>query len=421
MIRVLIWATHLQTDILALAAHLDRCPDVALLIVANDAATYRGEPIAAALALAARVLDRADPQTLAQVRRFAADVAVADNHVPPKGTAPRLFYMWHGLGWKARSRLDLAVFYRQVKRLTGIDPRRPNPRFLAQCYGPTDRDWRIRDWKLSPEACVEVGMAFASLLRAPPYTREAIAPQYAIDVMRRKTVLLSITWHAGGAIDGGEADLDLVARLIETTAARGANLLVCLHDRHRYAPALVDGLELLSAAAAHAELRFKNEHPDNLSDLLVADVMVSNLSSFLAYHYVSGRPAIHIVPRDGAPIERVTMVLSRFRIRRKIAAQAAWMIDPGDTGGVRVADADAAAHAVAAALDDPGKGAQASRDWLAIHVPGLDNHAAERIEARLVAMCGGVARLADRAAGDDYSDAQRDRLGNRPIGGVAAA
>ncbi|QGN55812.1 hypothetical protein [Novosphingobium sp. Gsoil 351] len=386
MIRVVVWATHLQTDILALAAHLDGCPDVALLIVAGDAAAYQREPIATALGLGAPVLGRDDPATMARVRAFAADVAVADNHVPPKGVAPRLFYMWHGLGWKARSKLDLAVFYRQVERLTGADPRRPNPNFLAQCYGPTDRAWRVRDWKLPAEACPEVGMAFASLLRAPPYDKRAAAGRYAIDVMNRKTVLLSITWHSGGVFDGDTADTDLVRRLIAATAAREANLLVCLHDRHRYSASFLAGLETAVADAPHAELRFKSDHPDNLSDLLVADVMVSNLSSFLAYHYVSGRPAIHLVrPRDG-PVERVAMVLSRFRVRRKIAADSAWMIDPADTGGVQVSDIEGALQAVGAALDDSQSGGQAAVDWLARHVPRLDGNAPERIRQCLLAM-----------------------------------
>lgn len=398
MIRVLIWATHLQTDILALAAHLDRCPDVALLIVAGDAPAYRREPIDAALALAASVLDRGDPATIAQVRAFAADVVVADNHVPPKGVASRLFYMWHGLGWKARSRIDLAVFYQQVKRLTGVDPRRPNPRFLAQCYGPTDRAWRVREWKLPAEACPEVGMAFAALLRAPPYDKREIAAAYAIDVLSRTTVLLSITWHSGGIFDGGETDLSLVARLIATTSARNANLLVCLHDRHRYAPSLVSGIEALVAAAAHAELRFKSEHPDNLADLLVADVMVSNLSSFLAYHYVSGRPAIHIVPHRKKSVERVAMLLSRFRVRRKVKADEAWMIDPADTGGVCVSCIEDTLHAVNAALDDPRPGAEAAAAWLARHVPRLDENAAQRIKDSLVAMCATPASMRRRDA-----------------------
>ena len=106
----IIWATHLQTDILALAAHLDTCPDVQLLIVAADTAALRREPIAQALGLRARLLDRNHSRTMRRVRAFAADVAVADSHVPPRGTAPRPFYTSHGLGWKARSRLDLAAF-----------------------------------------------------------------------------------------------------------------------------------------------------------------------------------------------------------------------------------------------------------------------------------------------------------------------
>jgi hypothetical protein len=410
MIRVVIWATHLQTDILALAAHLDRCPDVALLVVAADAAAYRREPIATALGLTAPLLDRDDPATMARVRAFAADVVVADNHVPPKGVAPRLFYMWHGLGWKARSKLDLAVFYRQVARLTGTDPRRPNPNFLAQCYGPTDRAWRVREWKLPAEACPEVGMAFAALLRAPPYDKRAVAGRYAINVQRRKTVLLSITWHSGGVFDDEAADIDLVRRLISATAAREANLLVCLHDRHRYSATLLARLEAAVAEASHAELRLKSDHPDNLSDLLVADVMVSNLSSFLAYHYVSKRPAIHLVPRRDGPVDRVAMVLSRFRVRRKIAADAAWMIDPADTGGVRVSDIEGTVHAVGAALDDPGPGGQAAADWIARHVPRLDGSAPERIRQCLVAMCATPVALPLRRArrfdprGIDQSD-----------------
>ena len=48
MMRVLLWATHLQTDILALALHLDGCPDVEMLVVTPDLATFAKEPIAAA-------------------------------------------------------------------------------------------------------------------------------------------------------------------------------------------------------------------------------------------------------------------------------------------------------------------------------------------------------------------------------------
>lgn len=387
MIRVIVWATHLQTDILALAAHLDTCADVELLIVAADTAAFRREPIARALALRARLVDRNDPRTPRRVRAFKADVAVADNHVPPKGTAPRLFYMWHGLGWKARSKLDLATFYLQVRRLTGADPRRANPRFLAQCYGPVDRDWRIADWELPRAACVETGMAFAALLRDPPYDPGALARQYKIDVARRKTVLLSITWHSGGIFGGGKGDGAFVSDLLEAVRGRDANLLICLHDRHRYPAPLLAGLEALAATEPGCELRFKSDHPDNLSDLLVADVMISNLSSFLTYFYVLGRPAIHIVPEPAARLNRVTMLFSRFRIQRRVRAGAAWMIDPVDTGGPRASDPQAAIAATLAALDDPAPGAAAAKRWLEWHVPRLDGQAPARIKQALDALC----------------------------------
>ena len=385
-IRVVVWATHLQTDILALAVHLDACPDVELLIVAADTAAFRREPIARALQLRARLLDRNHSRTMLRVRAFSADVAVADNHVPPRGIAPRLFYMWHGLGWKARSRLDLATFYFQVRRLTGADPRRANRRFMAQCYGPVDRDWRIGDWELPRAACVETGMAFAALLRDPPYDPAALGAQYRIEVARRKTVLLSITWHSGGIFTGGD-DGAFVRDLLGAVRGRGADLLICLHDRHRYPAALLAKLEALAASEPGCELRFKSDHPDNLCDLLVADVMVSNLSSFLTYFYVLGRPAIHIVPELAARLDRVTMLFSRFRLRRRIRSEAAWMIDPSDTGGPRASDPQGAIAATLAALDDPAPGAAQAIRWLERHVPWLDDQAPARIKQAIEALC----------------------------------
>ena len=386
-IRVVVWATHLQTDILALAAHLDTCRDVELLIVAADTAAFRREPIAGSLKLWARLLDRNDPQTMRRVRAFRADVVVADNHVPPKGTAPRLLYMWHGLGWKARSKLDLATFYLQVRRLTGIDQRQPNPRFQAQCYGPIDRVWRIAEWGLPPKSCVATGMAFGALLLAPPYDRATIARRYRIDVARRRTVLLSITWHSGGIFADGD-DGAFVRDLLVAVRSRDANLLICLHDRHRYPARLLALLETLAATEPDCELRFKSDHPDNLSDLLVADVMVSNLSSFLTYFYVLGRPAIHIVPEPAAAqIDRVTMLFARFRLRRRVRANAAWMIDPADTGGPCARDARGTIAATLAALDEPAPGAAAARRWLERHVPDLDGNAPARIKQALVALC----------------------------------
>ena len=123
--------------------------------------------------------------------------------------------------------------------------------------------------------------------------------------------------------------------------------------------------------------------------------MISNLSSFLTYFYVLGRPAVHIVPDPAAPIERVAMLFSRFRLRRQVRADSAWMIDPADTGGPRASDAKATIAATLAALDNPAPGAAAAKAWLKRHVPMLDECAPARIKQALEALCrGGAANVA---------------------------
>jgi hypothetical protein len=276
--------------------------------------------------------------------------------------------MWHGLGWKARGALDLKVFYAQVKRMIGSDPRVPGAGFMAQCYGPMDRAWRIENWRLPASACAEIGMTFSDLLLAPPYDKTAIASRYKIDVLGRSTVMLSITWHYGGIF---------------------AATLICLHDRKRYDAEFIEAIERLAAAHPFVEVRFKDEHPDNLSDLLVADVMVSNLSSFLAYHYVLRRPSVHILPvsEETGLIERRIMLFSRFRLRAWKGTGAAWMLDPHDIGGAAATTADQAIAAVRAALDDPSLGEAATVSWLGRHVTGMDGRTAERFRDEIERFC----------------------------------
>lgn len=396
--RVLIWATHLQTDILALTSHLDRCSDVELLIVTPNVAAFRDDLFYRQRPFTAPLIDRNDRDTPGRVRVFKADVAIADNHVPPKGYAPRLFYIWHGLGWKARSKLDLRIFYHQVRRLTGYDPRTPNPNFRAQCYGPTDRAWRIDNWRLPESACVEIGMTFSDLVLNLPYDRAEIAKELRIDILNRPTIALAITWHSGGIFANGPggneavpgADFNFLSEMLALAKRRRANLLICLHDRHRYFPKFIAMLEALARDNTFVELRFKNEHPDNMVDLFAADVMISNYSSFLSYFYLLGRPAIHLLPAMPSDrVSRVAMLFSRVPIHRRLAAEEAWMLDPRDNGGILVSnssDAVAATDAALRALTGHPRN-DAARLWLHKHVFHVDGHTAERFKAEIDKLC----------------------------------
>ncbi|HWA15140.1 MAG TPA: hypothetical protein VG817_01820, partial [Gemmatimonadales bacterium] len=131
--RVLLWVSTLQADILALALHLECRADVDLLIATDGLQAWRTEPIALARPLRSPMLERGEAATRDAVARFRADVVVCDNHFPEFPAAPRVVYLWHGLGWKATPPGDIATRLGHIKRLSGADPRQPNANFLAQC------------------------------------------------------------------------------------------------------------------------------------------------------------------------------------------------------------------------------------------------------------------------------------------------
>src|SRR5687767_4996262 len=108
--RVLIWATTLQADILALALHLDTCSDVELIVAAEGLEAYRRSMMARVRPLRAPLLDMNEPSTRDAIARLSPDVVVCDNHYPHFEAAPRVCSMWHGLGWKARPQADLTTF-----------------------------------------------------------------------------------------------------------------------------------------------------------------------------------------------------------------------------------------------------------------------------------------------------------------------
>lgn len=408
-LRVLIWATHLQADILALASFLDADPDIELLIVTVEIDAFLNDPFAKVRPLRCPILDRADPTLRARLDEFRADVAVADNHLPPRGAAPRLAYIFHGHGWKDRGKVDLWTLFHGVEQITGADPRGSNPNFRALCYGVPDRDWRLREWGLHSDCLRITGKAFSDLILAPPYTREDLAPNYAIDVLRRKTVLFCITWHYGGlfALPVGwrpkfermrkqqsprARDFAFVELLARELGSMGANLLICMHERKRFQADFVSELERTIRPFAHVQMKFKDEHPDNLADLIVADAMISNYSSYLTHYYLLGRPAIHIRPvtDENMRFRYAMMALGRLHFRRTSGSRGAWMLSLEDTGGPIVDTAEQAVAEIRRALAEPESGREPTAAWLRRHLYCADGHSASRIKSELVALCVGA-------------------------------
>ena len=124
--RVLLWVSTLQADILALALHLDGRADVDLLIATDGLAEFRAEPIALARPIAAPLLERGAGGTRDAVARFQADVVVCDNHFPEFPAAPSVVHLWHGLGWKATPPGDIATRLGHRMNRNSISPQPRN-------------------------------------------------------------------------------------------------------------------------------------------------------------------------------------------------------------------------------------------------------------------------------------------------------
>ena len=404
--RVLIWASALQADILALSLRLDRDSETDLLIVAPNPEIYLKEPIAKKRPISCPILAMYASDTWSRAKEFGADVVVVDNHFPDPGLAPRLFVMWHGLGFKARGQRDLDDFYEKVRDATGFDPRSPNPHLMAQCYGEPDYLWRIDNWGMHPDNCRIIGMAYSDLLLNPPYSRKDLQSEYpSIDIVNRKTVLISFTWHYGGIFAyptksaGGMArsgmsihrtrDLEFVRGLFSDIRAAGADIILCLHETHRYDPDLLAGIKAIAREAGNVEIREKKLHPDNLADLVASDVMVSNLSSFITYKYVMGDPTVHLCPTTPGrnSISLAIHRKGRLRSRSLEKNEAVWMTRPGDNGGLTTYDIWQTRMAVRTGLENADCCKKRAADWLERHVYGIDGHTTDRFVEALREFC----------------------------------
>lgn len=403
-LRILVWATHPQFDIMAFASYLDQAPGVELLVVARKLAAFLAQPFARVRPFSATLLDWDDPSVPERIRKFSADVAIMDNRLPPIGSAPRLVNIGHGLGWKNVGSTDLWIYHQGQTRFTGYDSRRPNPNLLVLCYGDTDLRWRTERWGLDPANCRKIGMPFADLVADPPYVREELVDDYRIDI-RKKTVLLNITWHYGAVFaqpaglgarirrllssKSRSRDFDFIERLAEATAARDANIIFCLHERKRYSSAIRRRFEAIAARWPNMELKYKDERPDNLADLLVSDVMVSNYSSFITPFYLLARPAIHIRPvaRNQSAFEFSMLTFAGLWGRTASPNKEAYMMDLDDTGGPIVENADDAIAAVLNALDHPDECRATTAAWLDRHLYRPEGGAAVRLFNQIVAMC----------------------------------
>jgi len=378
--RICFWSTSFQADNQALASYLSVQPGVQVLVALDHPDRYRQEPVNRLLPFGGTMLDRQAPGTLDAIQEFAPDCLIVDNHLPKRRLAQRLYVLWHGYGWRVD---DLSVMKRELRKLVG-DVARPNPDFRWHAFGERDRTYRIEHSGFAPENVLALGSAYSDLLLpgaplAARLDRASLAGHYRID-LARPTVLLGMTWHHGGALAHWGDDAQLHERLAEHVGALGANLLIRMHDRHRYERAEVQRMETLASRYPHVQLEFKNSHPDSLVDLLLSSLLISNYSSLLNAFYYTGKPSIHIDPiAHGGPNYRRDLRWGTLRTKKLSDPLASWKLSPDDIGGLRVGNFDELLAAVSQGLGDPACCSAAAHAFTERHITLADGASCERI------------------------------------------
>jgi len=387
--KICFWATSFQADNQALASYLSREPGVEVAVALDDPDRYRAEPVWDVLPFAGRLLDRRAGSTLDAIEAMRPDCLIVDNHLPKRRLAPRLYVLWHGYGWRID---DLSTMKKELAKLIGpVD--KPNDNFRWNAFGPIDRSDRIERSGFAAENVIAGGSPYSDLLipgapRAVALDPGVVRAHYRID-LRRPALLLGMTWHHGGALAHWGDDQALHEELASHLARRGANLLIRMHDRHRYEAADIARMERLAERHDNVQLKFKSSSPDSLVDVLLSSAMISNYSSFLNAYYHTGKPSLHIDPvARGTQNYRRDWRWGRLRVKKVADPLASWKLPPDDVGGLIAHDFEELLASVDRALDDPDCCAATSAAFNRRHVTGADGRTCERITRELRAWIG---------------------------------
>jgi hypothetical protein len=382
--KICFWSTSFQADNQAFANYLCREPGVEVVVALDDPESYRREPVWEVLPFGGRLLDRRASSTLDAIEAMAPDCLIVDNHLPKRRLAPRLYVLWHGYGWRVD---DLSTMKRELSKSVG-PVESPNARFRWNAFGPIDRSYRIEHSGFAPDNVVAGGSPYSDLLlpggpRRVTLDPAAVQAHYRID-LRQPTLLLGMTWHHGGALAHWGDDQALHEELAAHLQRRGANLLIRMHDRHRYDAADVARMERLADSHPNVQLKFKSSSPDSLVDLLLSSAMISNYSSFLNAYYHTGKPSLHIDPvARGSQNYRRDWRWGRLRVKKVADPLASWKLAPDDVGGLVAHDFEQLLAGVDRALDDPECCAAASAGFNQRHVTGADGRTCERMAREL--------------------------------------
>lgn len=378
--KVLFYASTFGADLLAFAHYLDKKPDVTMKVLLTDPEQFKKEGIADLLPLKAELLKRSLKSYFFKPGGFDPDLTVMDNKVPLRAPSPYGLMLWHGFGWKGPN--DVKEFSWLHKSITAAwgSAMEPNDHFRWQCFGPWDFKHRTEVSGFHPDNCRVLGSASHDMLRNP-LPKEKMQPYYPFDVVNKKTILIAPTWHYGEVLAHWGRDEVLFEQLFNRIDDHDANVILRLHDSFRFDSNYISFLEELVERHPNTHLKFKDQNPDNLLDMMVSDVMITNYSSIANLYYATGRPTIHIYPVSDEDEDFLWRKQTAFGTWKKTvdSVKYIWKLPPEEHGGLMAKNFDMLMQHLDTALENPECCKQKAQTFLDKYMLGADGKNCDRI------------------------------------------
>lgn len=373
-IRVCFWATTFQSDLYAVADAMTLDGRYQVTVAMKGVTKWLSQPIARLRPFAGRLLEQAQ---LLAARERDFDLVVIDNHPPPTRLGERILVLWHGYGWRFD---DLSALRRKLGKLVGAT-NAPNPRFRWNAVGPIDYQYRTQHSRFHRDNVVTLGSPFSDLLLpGTPERPSTIDPAWIAPLdPTKQTVLVAVTWHHGGLFSGWGSDDDGLMDLFDVVQKAHGQVIVRLHDRHRYTRSYRRSIARLAAKYPSAVFKYKSEAPDCLVDLWCARVIVSDYSSILNSFYYTKQTALHIDPRnDRDETKHCTLLFGRPR-RTTRRSRDVWKVSPADIGGIRIDSMPQLRATLSSALCNPSLGSPAAAEYIARHISNVNGQSRQRV------------------------------------------
>jgi len=362
------------------------------MIALDKPENFLKEAVQQLLPIKVPMLDKEQKSTFLKLKLFRPHALVTDNHFPPIRLGRDLLVLWHGFGWKMDNLAgEFEHVHNNIERLVGSG-KLPNPHFVWQCYGESDLEYRHEVSGFARENLMVLGSAQADDLLESKVDKEKLAPFYKVDIVNRPTILLAFTWHHGKVLGHWGDDLELFSELFAFGDELGINFIIRMHDRFRYDSSYLSELEGLVERYGHVELRFKDDYRDNLVDMLISDVMVSNYSSIINRFYITGKPSIHICPfRKGEEGSVVRKLGRDGKLVEEMPTEkvSSWKFPPDMVGGFVVNTMTELKEKIAYSLENPDCCKERSREFVDEHMGGVGGGKCEAIERVLRGMVEG--------------------------------